>query len=466
MRRQIGIDAVPAYSGKFVYCDERGSALAQGPCQLGFDTETVTITPVPGTALVFDLGDVDRLISGDWDLQCALYTGRILTLQQFGKAFGEMRDGLAHAWCERTVRCLLLEDLEEVARFNGTVAQGTSDAVAAEIRLYKSNLAILPAAGTPFQWRLAQVDSTAFDQAAYTVLLQSGVDRIVIGKLAKKTDEFIARLQETLTALRARTAEALHRMLPFLDADRLQQLVRLMPEGRSVRLAALADIDPRLPEAMVARAVDARLKPYCDALRAQSVDHSLFVGFKFIRKDELADLPDSAEADAQAQPGSDATGSDATGGDAAIQDKLSNEAGEENPTFTWLFFPLSNLGSSGYSNLIAWEASTGSGRATYFFRAVPSEKAEVLSDLERGAAVVESAIQSLTSGLSLVNFRREPIYLPDDSLEFQPRFRRYAIAARKLPDLRALRGTFLGRAIHSTPENWSSQVQAIRNASG
>ena len=78
MRRQIGIDAVPAYSGKFVYCDERGSALAQGPCQLGFDTETVTITPVPGTALVFDLGDVDRLISGDWDLQCALYTGRIL----------------------------------------------------------------------------------------------------------------------------------------------------------------------------------------------------------------------------------------------------------------------------------------------------------------------------------------------------------------------------------------------------
>ncbi len=178
MRRQIGVNKVPAYSGKYVYLDERGSALAQGPCQFSFDTETCTITPVSGAALMFDLGDIDRLISGDWDLQCALSTGRTLTLQQFGKAFGEMRDGLAHAWCDRTVRCLLLEDLEEVARFNGTVARGISDAVPAEIRLYKSNLAILPEAGTPFQWRLAQVDSTAFDQASYTVLLRpSGIRR-------------------------------------------------------------------------------------------------------------------------------------------------------------------------------------------------------------------------------------------------------------------------------------------------
>jgi hypothetical protein len=34
-----------------------------------------------------------------------------------------------------------------------------------------------------------------------------------------------------------------------------------------------------------------------------------------------------------------------------------------------------------------------------------------------------------------VNFRREPVYLPDESLEQEPRFRRYAIGCRKLADL-------------------------------
>jgi hypothetical protein len=60
-----------------------------------------------------------------------------------------------------------------------------------------------------------------------------------------------------------------------------------------------------------------------------------------------------------------------------------------------------------------------------------------------------------------VNFRREPVYLPDESLDRQPRYHRYAIGARKLPDLRALRGAFLGRAIHSAPEEWAEQAAKI-----
>ena len=60
-----------------------------------------------------------------------------------------------------------------------------------------------------------------------------------------------------------------------------------------------------------------------------------------------------------------------------------------------------------------------------------------------------------------MNFRREPVYLPDDSLERQPRFHRYAIGCRKLPDLRTLRAAFLGRAIHSSLDAWTAQVDAI-----
>ena len=64
--------------------------------------------------------------------------------------FGRMADELTAAWRDRTVECLLLEDLEEVARFSGAAS-----GVPAEIRIYQSNIAILPVDGLPSQWRLA-----------------------------------------------------------------------------------------------------------------------------------------------------------------------------------------------------------------------------------------------------------------------------------------------------------------------
>ena len=109
------------------------------------------------------------------------------------------------------------------------------------------------------------------------------------------------------------------------------------------------------------------------------------------------------------------------------------------PLFFRYFIPLAR-------NIAAWEATTGSGRATYFFHA---------------DSPVEAAVASLTRGLALVNFHREPIYLPETLLDQQPRFQRYAIGARKLPGLRALRAAYLGRAIHSSLETWQTQVLSI-----
>jgi hypothetical protein len=53
------------------------------------------------------------------------------------------------------------------------------------------------------------------------------------------------------------------------------------------------------------------------------------------------------------------------------------------------------------------------------------------------------------------------VYLPDESLEQQPRFHRYAIGARKLADLRALRAAYVGRAIHSTVEEWATALMGV-----
>ena len=390
------------YSGKFQYLDETGRVLMEGPCRLTAGPENCTVTPASGAPIAFDLGDVDSLAPGDHQLDLKLYTGRVMRLRQFGGTFTPMSADLAAAWRERTVRCLLLEDLEEVLRVNGTVAVNGGAPAKAEIRLYRSNVAVLPAEGAAFQWRLAEVDSISFDREAYAVTLEAAGARLSIGRLAAKTDDFVNSLRRAFDALRARSAEVLGGLFPFLDPERLERVVTIMPEGRSVRLAALADVHPKIPETLVAHAVDEDLKPYFDELRSRAAADELMAGFKFAREEE--------------------------------------EEGGEEGLFLWFFFPMRA------KKIVAWEAVTGSGRATYFFRAAPP---------------VEAAVAQITRGLALVNFRREPVYLSDEALERQPKFRRYLIGCRKLPELRVLRAAMIGRAIHTSPEEWKAQVDTV-----
>lgn len=185
----------------------------------------------------------------------------------------------------------------------------------------------------------------------------------------------------------------------------------VMPEGSSASLVDLAAVDRRIPEALIAQAVDEHLRPYFDVLREHAEGRPLFAGFKFVRPGEEEETEPSQDGDDE----------------------------ENTPLFFWVFFPLPG-------GITAWEATTGTGRATYFFRT-----GEKFAD----------SIRDFTRGLALINFRREPVYLPDESLEEQPRYRRYAIGARKLPDLRSLRAAFLGRAIHSSVEEWSTTIARL-----
>jgi hypothetical protein len=92
---------------------------------------------------------------------------------------------------------------------------------------------------------------------------------------------------------------------------------------------------------------------------------------------------------------------------------------------------------------------------------LPPEQADVLKDPARAAGVVDGVLAELNRALVLLSFRREPIYLSDEALDTRPRFHRYAIACRKLPELRRLRAAFLGRAVHTTVEAWGKQVGEI-----
>jgi hypothetical protein len=445
---------MPSFSGKFQYRNPDGTAAQSGECQITFEAETLTITPRDGIPLAMDLGDIDLFAPGEYELTLTLYTGKRILFNQFGKTFQNLVHDLLEAYRARLVQCLLLEDLDEIARFDG-VAQhqspGREFECPAEFRLYKSNLAVLPTAATGFQWRLADITSINFDEAGYAVSLEARGEKLIITKLAKRTREFVERLQEANLQLAGRAAETVRHLFPFLTPDQFQRTARLMKEGHAAPLAELSAIHPKIGHALIEHVVDAKLKPYFDALTAHVPSGYLYAGFKFSRKEEGE--PHAAESEAPSQKDTS---------EEPIEEAARAEREEEQSILHWFFFPLAGApGAAQPSNLMAWEATSTSGRATYFFRPLRSEQASALADPAKAPAAVEAAIQKLNHALVLLNFRREPIYLSDDKLEIQQRDRRYAIACRKIPELRQLRACFLGRAIHTSPTAWQKQVEGF-----
>jgi hypothetical protein len=435
---------VADFGGKYLYLDQGGRTLQEGPCRVQFDTQTFTLTPESAAPLAFDLGDLDAVVPAEWEIRLMLFTGRSIVLRQFAKAYDNLAQGLTEAYRQRALRCLLLEDMAEVARFGGQFELADAGAVtrtgSAEFRIYKSNLAVLASASQPFQWRLADIDTVRFDAANYVVVLESGKLQLTISRLAKRTEEFSRCVRDAMNEVAAAGAQALHAAFPFLDPDQLQSLATLLREGRSAPVARLAEISRQLPAALAANAVDKDLQPYYERLLARTAGPSQYAGFKLIRPEEEA-----AGAQGVSSP-STAADADAAGPQALY----------------WFFFPLAvKSGAPEAANVVAWESSSRGGRATYFFRLLDSAQVSQLKDPAHAGAAIDAAVHRLNRGLALLNFRRRPIYLSDEDLMRDPQYHRYAIAARRIPELRELRARFLGRAIHNSPESWQAQVESI-----
>lgn len=450
-----------SFSGKFEYLGETGNVLQGGGCRLTIDETACRIVPEKGEPLAMDLGDIDVFSPGDYELNLKLYTGKSVCLHHFAKTFDDMRNAFLDAYRTRLLQCLLLEDLEEIDRYSGFVqleSAAASFASPAQFRIYRSNLAVLPDKAAGLNWRLADIDGVDFDEGSYKLELRSGAELLVITRLAKRTTEFVGRLRAAIAEVADKSSQIIQDVFPFLSPDQFQAVAALMKEGHSAAVAKIGAVHPRIVPVLMENTVDAALKPYVETLKkrmASSCD--FFAGFKMIRPEEEAEKP-AAGAEGPEQHAGGVENLAAGEIQEDIPEDAKSEPGEkdaqEEQVLHWFFFPFLTRPDSGMpANVVAWEAASHTGRATYFFRVNPGDGTS--------GDIVTSAVQRLNRALVLINFRREPVYLSDDALVSNPRYRHYAIACRRLPILRELRASYIGRAIHSTQEAWLKQVEAI-----
>jgi len=442
-----------SYSGRYRYHNPADSVDQSGSCRLVIEEQNLQVIPEKGLPIAMDLADIEAYLPGDYELTLKIYDGSELVLSHFAKTFQNLASDLLSAYRERTIKCLLLEDLEESARFEGIVRLESQDwqfSSRSEIRLYRSNLAILPERAAGMQWRLADIDAIEFDEPNHALNLRSSGDLLVLAKLAKRTGELEKCLRSSLSKVSEESLRVIQRIFPFLSPGQIQKLAGIFKEGRAANISEMELVHPGIGRALVEQTIGDSLRPYFDALRQRSVEQECYAGFKLIRKEaQEGEMPGESEE----SPDQENLDEEADSPPMATEE-------EAQPVIHWCFFPI--RGKQGLlRNIVAWEVVSRGGRATYFFRMVPREQEELLQDPSRVRTVVGAGIRRLNQALVVLNFRREPIYLKDESLEMQPRYRRYAIACRKMPVLRQLRGAFLGRAIHASMQDWEGQVSKI-----
>lgn len=438
---------MPTFTGSFELRSAGAAVPQSGACRIAFDEESLRLVAGAGPGMAVDLGDIDEIAAADYELHLKLHDGSAVRLFRFGSQLQNLRHDLVESWRRRLIRCLLVEDRDEIARAEGVAALDSADGsfrAPAEIRLYRRNLAVFPAVGAPFQWRLAEIDALDFDEAAYSLILSSGRERLVLTKLARKTREFAAQLSEAMGMLAERSTQVIRAVFPFLSVEGFQQAAALWKEGHAVPLERFAAVHPSAAEALEHNCVGGRARPYFDFLKERAA--GLYAGYKFVRKEEAEEGDGAPEEEEEEETGS--------GGGAADAAELPLVDAVDESLLFWFFFPMRSAASqSGGADLAAWECSSLAGRATYFFR-LPS------------ACGTDEAVSRLSRAMAVLNFRREPVYLADRSLELEPRYRCYAIAKRRIPVLQELRRSFCGRALHTSPAAWRKQVESILGRSG
>ena len=456
-----------SFSGTFEYLDPAGSIIQSGACSFTIDGADFRLIPETGPALAMDLGDIDVFSPGDYRISLKLYTGNSIVLSRLGKTFQNLCFDFQEAYHRRLMQCLLLEDLEEIGRFDGFIqldSSGDAFSGPAQLRICRSNLAILPDATRGLHWRLSDIDGIDFDESAYRLELRSGNGRIIITKLAKRTREFMECLKSAIHDLSENNAVILRSLFPFLSPDQFMRLAGLMKEGHAIKVSGLEAVHPRIKLVLVEKTVCGSMKPYFDLLEKRlAVKGDFFTGFKMIRPEGQDDTADGG-VDKISGNGNERTVPEEPeeGNNAVSNNSLKENVDSQSQVIHWFLFPLSTKPDpKAPPNVAAWEATSHSGRATYFSRIPSAGVNDKAMNPEKAGDAVESTIQRLNRALVLLNFRREPIYLSDDVLASQLSYRRYTIACRNLPVLRELRASYIGRAIHTTPEEWEKQAGDI-----
>jgi hypothetical protein len=287
-----------------------------------------------------------------------------------------------------------------------------------ECRLYETALVVMPEKGDYVRMPYSGISSISEGKHAISVRTLGGSE-LEVSMLGDAFTLFSDALSNAYGDVQLRAQKAIHLFVPELGVQELRKAAALMKEGRAAKKSELEAAVPGLWDKLEARLKDAELLEGYGFLKPLGNVEKACIGFK-----------------EGTMPG------------------LSS-------SYIWFMVPIYGAGPGKPGNAVAMEAAVGQGggKATYFFRIFGRGEYARLKRAEMDGRVDE--FLSLVNQCMLdINFRRVPIYLPEEELG-NPKYAKYKWAVEKMPGLRTLRNCFIGRVMHASKEGWKRDVTEL-----
>lgn len=431
--------------------DDKSNVKAQGEAKAALDESYLTLTVDFGEPLLFSYVDITAIVDSDYTANITLTSNEKLTLTRLGYQYEDFLFQLFKLRNELLLKYLLMQEslLQEgfEGQYSSFPSSGQVTSGQCEIRLYDTAMVILPQKADPI--RIPYCYISQINKGDYKLSITNELtDKIEITQLGTNFDPLSKALSDAYNKMITRTQENIKDLIPEADPATIRKLASLMKDGKAAKRKDIELLSPDFWRRLTKEIDEANLKTEYEFLDSLATKDQECVGQK---RGLMGSL----------------TGS-----------------------YTWLLFPLREPNSNRLSNNVAMEAfnnqeepenqtqqnsmenedtiddkvqnennTAATTGATYLFQIMEQEEYTQTKD-EELTKKLEDFIKNINRAMIDINFRREPIYLSNDQLD-STKYAQYRFAIQNIPSLRLLRSLFTGRVIHSSPEQWKSDIYSL-----
>ena len=404
--------------------DLDGQETAKGDCKARLDTENLSILPKMGEPLYFPFRDTQQITGSEYKIESFFTSHEKLTISNLGYNYENFLRSYITLYNEIIIKELLMnETLVKVGVAADYVYidenKVQKDQGQCELRLYETALVIISREGGFI--RLPYSDLTNLHEENYRLLVDTEYgESYAFSKMGKELDSFNRTLSERVNALILKSQSSLKEILPRFDPSVIRRAARFMKEGRAASRTALDTVSIDLWKELENKLDILGIKPEYDYLKSLGQVNSICIGIK------------------------------------------RGLMGEMTGEYIWFLVPIFSLNSAEIGNAIAMEATSteGSGRATYFFKIVNRQEYGNFKNITDLQSATDKAIHCINRCMNIINFRREPIYMPNSQLDLRENIK-YRYAVSKIPALQELRRLFIGRVAHYSLQQWQQDIRDL-----
>jgi len=411
----------------YTLLDKNGEQTAAGDCKGAINKEYLIVTPKFGNILPFHLRDINLVETENYRITLPMSSEEKLVLFNLGHWFEDFQRVLSDLRNEVVIKDLLMNETirkpDVSMEFTYTDEKGNErQRGSGKVRLYETGMVIIPEKGEFLRMPYSDIINVSEQNYAIKIGIEQG-DQFLFQKMGSEYEPFLKQFSDIYNELQNRAVSSLKTLYPAIDPVSLRRAAAIMREGKAAKRTDMEAVNSRLWQELEKKITSAGMNESYTFLKELGRQEKTAIGFK---RGLMGDL-----------------------------------TGE----YIWFLMPIYGSVEKGYGNAVSMEAAEATseeatGKATYFFRMVsrkdyPNFKIPEQLDIE-----TDKLIKTINRCMLDINFRREPVYLPDEKLD-EADYVKYKIALRKIPSLQLLRNLYIGRVIHASPEQWKNDVMEL-----